>query len=245
MTDGVGTNGSLESLLVVQEHDSAIDALKHSRESMKERSELTALMSEGARLHAGLGELRDGRDAVLSEERRLDDEARSLSEKAKEMETRLYSGTISSPRELQAIQADVEQLKRHRTSLEDREIEVMEQRESLDAEVAEAEGALRRAAVEVERLQAVIAAAETEIDAQIAARVEARRGLVTALPGTLLADYERRRAVNRGVGAARLAGNTCQACRLSIPASEVDRIRHSTADTLAYCDNCGAILVAS
>ena len=43
---------------------------------------------------------------------------------------------------------------------------------------------------------------------------------------------------------ARLVGNTCQGCRLTIPATEVDRIRKAGPDgDVAHCDNCGAILV--
>jgi hypothetical protein len=45
------------------------------------------------------------------------------------------------------------------------------------------------------------------------------------------------------VGAARLVGTTCQGCHLTIPATEVDRIRKAPKGTVEYCDNCGAILV--
>jgi predicted nucleic acid-binding Zn-ribbon protein len=48
---------------------------------------------------------------------------------------------------------------------------------------------------------------------------------------------------SKGQGAARLVGNTCQSCHLTIPATEVDRIRHAPDGIVAYCDNCGAILI--
>jgi predicted nucleic acid-binding Zn-ribbon protein len=60
---------------------------------------------------------------------------------------------------------------------------------------------------------------------------------------SLLADYERRRGHNRGAGAARLIGDTCQACHLSIPSTEVENIRRAPEGSISYCDNCGAILV--
>ena len=54
---------------------------------------------------------------MAREEQKLDDEARSLGEKATAVETKMYSGEISSPTELQAMQADVDQLRKHqRTS---------------------------------------------------------------------------------------------------------------------------------
>jgi predicted nucleic acid-binding Zn-ribbon protein len=63
------------------------------------------------------------------------------------------------------------------------------------------------------------------------------------VPEALLADYQRRRAQNRGAGAARLVGTTCGACHLSIPSTEAERIRRAGGAEVAYCDNCGAILV--
>ena len=51
------------------------------------------------------------------------------------------------------------------------------------------------------------------------------------------------RAKANGVGAARLVGNTCQGCHLTIPATEVDRIRKAADGPIVFCDNCGTILV--
>lgn len=243
MSDPEHPSSELEVLLRVQGHDTALDVLHHRREAIPARAALADRLAEGARLYSALGDLRSRRDAVLAEEKRFDDEARSLTAKAVEVEGHLYSGSIASPRELQALQADLEQIKRLRSSLEDRELEVMEQRESLDAEVVGAEKAVLEAAGDVERLQTEIAAAEAVIDAEIATEAEERARLAATLSDPLTDDYETRRARNRGVGAARLIGNTCQGCRLSIPATEVDRIRRASGDGRAYCDNCGAILV--
>ena len=42
---------------------------------------------------------------------------------------------------------------------------------------------------------------------------------------------------------ARLTGGRCDGCHLSLPAVELDRIRHEAAGTLEYCEQCGRILV--
>lgn len=233
----------LDALLLVQERDTALDRLRHRREALPARSELAAREVDVAQGRAKVDELRTARDAVLHDERRLDDEAGSLEARAKEVEGRLYSGSVSSPRELQAMQADVDMLKRHRSDIEDRELEVMERREQLDQELTVAETGLADVTEEVARLRGVIADAEREIDAEIAVESEARTAHAKDVPERLLADYERRRAKNRGAGAARLIGDTCQACHLSIPATEVERIRRAPEGSVAYCDNCGAILV--
>jgi len=233
----------LEALLLVQEHDTARDRLRHRRATLPERAALETQTANLRGLDAQAREIRGRRDVVLADEKRLDDEARSLGARADDGDTKLYSGTVSSPRELQAMQADVEMLRRQRSDLEDQELEVMEARELLDAQIEalEADNAVARA--ETERLQGVIAAAEAEIDEELAKEDTARAQQAASVPESLLADYERRRAQNKGAGAARLVGTSCTACHLSIPSTEAERIRRDAGAVVAYCDNCGAILV--
>lgn len=220
-----------------------LDRLRHRREALPERAALDARSSEATELDARLAEATARRDDVAREEQRFDDESRSLEGKAVEVERRMYSGEVSSPRELQAMQADVEQLRRHRRGIDERELELMEQREVLEVAVDELEQALVAMQADLDRLQAAIASQEAEIDGELKVAAAARADLVADVSDSLLATYERCRARARGIGAARIVGDTCQGCHLSIPATEVDRIRHQPPDTLAHCDNCGCILL--
>jgi predicted nucleic acid-binding Zn-ribbon protein len=158
-------------------------------------------------------------------------------------EQRLYSGEVSSPKELQALQADVGQLRRHQREVEDRQLSAMEQREPVDATL----GALDvdRAALESETaaLERDLASREQELDEAAAMERAARDEIAASIDAGLVSEFERRRERGNGVGAARLSGMTCQGCHLSIPATEVDRIRKQGDGPLAFCDNCGCILV--
>jgi predicted nucleic acid-binding Zn-ribbon protein len=233
----------LEALLLVQEHDTARDRLRHRRAALPERAELEAYSAQLRAREAEAQEVRGRRDVVLADEKRLDDEARSIGSRADEVNTRLYSGSTNSPKELQAMQADIDMLKRHRSDLEDQELEVMEARETLDAELATVDAESARLTAEIERVRAIIAAAEAEIDAELAVEDAAWTAAAAAVPETLVADYQRRRAQNKGAGAARLVGTSCTACHLSIPSTEAEQVRRAAGAQIAYCDNCGAILV--
>jgi predicted nucleic acid-binding Zn-ribbon protein len=217
--------------------------LRHRRATLPERAELQARRAAYEELERRRAEVTERRDAELREERRLDDEVKSLEARAKVEDSRMYSGTVSSPRELQAMQADIEQLRRQAREREDEELEVMERREALDSEVAEVEAARAALISEMEALVGSIGKQEAEIDAELAAEEEARAALIPGIPEATLRLYEQVRAANRGVGVARLVGMNCQACHLALPATEVDRIRHLPPDTLARCEHCGAILV--
>jgi predicted nucleic acid-binding Zn-ribbon protein len=233
----------LEALLLVQEHDTARDRLHHRRVALPERAALQQRSADLRALDAQYREVGGQRDVVLADEKRLDDEARSLGARAEEGNTKLYSGTVNSPRELQAMQADIDMLKRQRSDLEDQELEVMEARELLDAQITALEADLAVVRADIERLQGVIAAAEAEIDEELAKEDTARAQQASAVPDSLVADYERRRTQNKGAGAARLVGTSCTACHLSIPSTEAENIRKAAGASVAYCDNCGAILV--
>lgn len=234
---------SFDDLLTLQTHDSAIDRLRHRRATLTERAELEQRRAAHAELERQRVEITERRDAELREEKRLDDEVRSLEAKAKAEDTRMYSGTVSSPRELQAMQADIDQLRRQAAEREDEELEVMVRREALDTQVAEVEAAQAALLAEVATLSAALEAQEREIDAELAVEEAARAALAPNIPESTLRLYEQIRTNNRGVGAARLVGMNCQACHLGLPATEVDRIRHLPADQLAQCEHCGAILV--
>jgi len=233
----------LAALLIVQQHDTVADRLRHRRATLAERAELARRENERSLVDSELADARARRAEVVAREKRLEDEATSVEAKAKDVERTLYGGTVSNVKELQAMQADVEHLRNRRNDLEEQELVVMEEREALDREVAELEA--RLAAVDDARavLQAAIAEHELNIDTELATEQSARAEAAATLPDALLAMYESIRTKNKGAGAARLVGDTCQSCRLALPATEVDRIRRLPEGELARCDNCGALLV--
>ena len=66
----------LEALLVVQEHDLALDRLRHQHATLPERAELEARTRELAARTSERADVQARRDVVHAEERKLDDEAR-------------------------------------------------------------------------------------------------------------------------------------------------------------------------
>ena len=119
----------------------------------------------------------------------------------------------------------------------------MEQREPLDARLAELAAGLASAEAAVSVARDALGAAEAAVDAEIVAETAARAEVDAGISAELLSTYERCRAKGNGVGAARLVGGTCQGCHLSVPSTEVDAIRHAAPDQVSHCDNCGCILV--
>ena len=199
---------------------------------------IAALESEAREIRGPLGEL-------ARTEERLEDEAQSLSDQAVAADKRLYSGEVTSPKELQALQADVDQLRRHQRAVEEQAIEIMEQREPLEAQLTAIASRHEQRSAELAAARAALANIGTRHRRRGgggAATPRRRRRVRSTRPRSTL--YERcRAAAASGIGAARLVGHTCQGCHLTIPATEVDRIGKAPPGTVAHCDNCGAILI--
>ncbi|SRR5581483_3425325 len=234
---------ALEDLLVVQEHDSAADRLRHKKETLPDQARLAEVQSALAKVDASMVDVTGRRDEVARRQQRHEDELSSIETKIGEVEKRLYSGAVSAPRELQAMEADVASLRRHRSDIEDHVLETMQEREPLDAELSQFEQDRSGLEAEAEQLRQAIAEQTKEIDAELATEVEARTAAAASIPEGLLSQYERLRASQGGVGAARLVNGRCSGCHLTLPATELDRIRHQQADTVILCDQCGRILV--
>ena len=230
-------------MLAVQEHDLAVDRLVHRRETLPERAELAAVEDEAAAVDAKLGDAAGRRDELERRQTRLEEEVAAVERRITEVDRRLYSGEVSASRELQAMAAEIEALKRRRSDIEDQALSVMEEREPVDAEVSELEAQRLALDERAEGVQAAIARTEAVIDAELAVERETRSELAAALPPDLATQYDRLRARLGGIGAARLVSGSCTGCHLTLSAIELDRIRRAPADTVQHCEQCGRILV--
>lgn len=168
--------------------------------------------------------------------------ASSQRHKLQQAESSLYGGTVRNPKELQDLQADVASLKRHLASLEESELKWMEQLESAETRVREAEaqlkGVLGRVGVEHGRLEeqrAELVRTRDNLQAE-------RNAAVNAVAPPFLKTYESLRRSRRGIAVAEIGDNACGACGTVLTAALQQSARHST--DLLFCPSCGRILYA-
>jgi hypothetical protein len=140
---------------------------------------------------------------------------------------------------------DVEGLRRRASELEDRVLGLMEEREPLDKQLAGYDAHLAEFSERAGELSLALQAAEADVDASLSLLQGQRQEAAQGISPELLATYERLRQHQGGVAVARLTGGRCDGCHLTLPAMELDRIRHEAARSLEHCDQCGRILVIS
>jgi len=234
---------ALDSLLALQDLDTAVDQIRHRREHLPARAELAAARAERTVLAARRAEQAAARDEVAGRQAALEAELTATEQRARAVSARLYGGSVSASRDLQALAAELDALRARASGLEDEVLAALEEREPLDAAVDALDTEDAVLAEREAALAAAAAGAEAELDAELEALGGQRQAAAASVPPDLLATYERLRARLGGIGAARLEGTRCGGCHLELPATEIDRIRHLPEDALVTCDHCGRILV--
>jgi predicted nucleic acid-binding Zn-ribbon protein len=234
---------AFDDLLVVQELDTTTDQLRHRLATLPERTALAAAVDARDALTARLEDAEGRRAAVRREQKRIEDEVSSVEDKATHVNGQLYGGTITAPKELEALQHELDGLHARQRDLEDHVIEQMELAEPIDEELTSLAEELETAEQRVTVATAELDAAAAETNAELEAVLARRADTVTAVPADLLERYEGIRTRADGVGAARLVGNRCDGCHLAIPSAEAEEIRRAPADEIVMCPECLRILV--
>jgi predicted nucleic acid-binding Zn-ribbon protein len=199
--------------------------------------------TRGAALDRSLTDVGATRAAVVRRQRALEDELALVENKLAEAQAKLYGGTVSLIRELQALQSEVEALKRRKSSLEDDVLETMTEREPLDDEVGGLESQRAELDERAGGLRGTLAEAQSAIDHELAGELDARAAAVDGIPAEVMMSYERLRTRLDGVGIARLVNGRCDGCHLSLSVTELTNATRLPADALLHCEQCGRILV--
>jgi predicted nucleic acid-binding Zn-ribbon protein len=232
-----------DTLIEVQLHDTTLDQLRHRIESLPERSELREAERRRAALRAVVADLKTQVDDLADRQRSLEDQIAASAKRRHEIEQRMRSGEVSASRDLLAMDQEVHHLSARQAQFEEDEIALLEEEEPFDSLLVEHEASGVALDADMARLKAAIAEAEGEISASIISEEALRAESAARLPEELAARYEVLRARLGGVGAARLVGDRCDGCHLTLSSVEVERIRHLPPEEFATCAQCDRILV--
>ena len=229
-------------LLTVQELDTQADQARHRLESLESKAELATLLGRESELTGRRIEADTAISDLKREVTKVEDDVQSVRARAERDNKRLLSGGMT-PKELQALQSEVEVLAKRQSDLEEIELDAMQRLE--DAESV-ADGVVAEAAIIAAALADVRARVESEsgaIEAELAGIVRDRMNATFNLDEALLALYEKLRASNGDSGAAALTRGTCQGCHMSLNPSDLAAIEAKTADEIVRCEECDRILV--
>ena len=230
-------------LLDLQEADTHLDQIAHRRANLTEVGRLRECESALQRLRtliiAGETEVSDREREV----RKMENDVEQVRMRADKDQALLDSGSISNPKQLEDLAHEVASLARRQATLEDEELELMEQLENARASLAALQGDRARVDVELAAAADALAEVQRDLDSEHADAQKHREHVAGQIPADLLRAYEKSRADNGGVGAALLQHGRCGGCRLSINPQEMARIKAAPSNEVLRCEECRRILV--
>jgi uncharacterized protein len=232
-----------DTLIEVQAHDTTLDQLRHRMANLPERFELREVEKGQGALDAEAAGVKAQVDDLAGRQRLLEEQIAAAAKRRHQIEQRMQSGEVSASRDLQAMDQEVHHLSARQAQFEEDEIALLEEEDPLDTLLVEQQATAAALAADVVRLNEVIANLESEIRVAVAAEEALRAESASRLPEELAARYEGLRARLGGVGAARLVGDRCDGCHLTLSSVEVERIRHLSPEEFATCTQCDRILV--
>jgi uncharacterized protein len=222
-------------------HLSEIDlALDSGRARM---AEIAAALKEPAELAAARGALAAAEAELehwrsVQQGRELDQQR--IAEKLARAEKRLYSGEIRSSREVQDAERDVQQLRHQRGQAEDALLEALVAVDGLVEECAAQTAGLAELTASWEVKQARLLAEQSRLKERLLVEQARQAAVRRSVPPDLLALYDNLRPRRGGRAVAELEGDTCSACRVAVPPTQLEAARYG--EDLVYCGNCGRLL---
>jgi predicted nucleic acid-binding Zn-ribbon protein len=157
-----------------------------------------------------------------------------------DVESKLYSGRVASPRELDDLQKRGADLRRQIGSGEERLLAVMEELEQASQAATEAQETLKQIVAERRVLETELLAERKALAASSRAAQTERDQLRADLDAASLRLYDRLRLTRDGQAVAEVRQRTCQGCRVTLTAALEQRLRHG--EQLVTCQSCGRIL---
>ncbi len=230
-------------LLDVQALDVRLSQLAHKRRTLPQHAEIEALNSDLTQLRDLLVAAQTEESDCGREQTKAEQDVDLVRQRAARDQQRLDSGAITSPKDLESLQHEIVSLAKRQGDLEDIVLEIMERRESAQERVAELTERVSSVQAKLEDATARRDAAQQEIDEEVATVTKEREVVSASVPADLLSLYEKLRAQQGGIGAARLYQRRCEGCRLELNITELNDVRAAAPDTVVRCENCRRILV--
>jgi uncharacterized protein len=230
-------------LLELADLDAELGRLDHRRRNLPEHAELASLERRDGELRDEITALEAREGDLRREQMKADADVEQVRSRIGRDRTRLDAGQVSSPRELENLQSEIESLLRRQSDLEDVELDVMERLDAAQARLKEAGAERASVGAELEAVTSRRDAALAELAGMSGQAADKRAAAAAQEPADLLELYERLRTQHGGVGAAALRRGQCLGCHLTLNTADLTVIRAAAPDDVVQCEECRRILV--
>ncbi|MDA0988696.1 MAG: C4-type zinc ribbon domain-containing protein [Chloroflexi bacterium] len=166
----------------------------------------------------------------------------SYQDKGKQLETKLYGGTVRNPRELRDMQVELNLLQEHQKQQEESLLLSLEGVEDTERRLGNLQSALEEIQTARQKQQEQLLGEKTNLEKDSGVLNEKRQGLSSLVSPEHLRLYDSLRSIRQGQAVAKVDRGMCQGCRISLPTKIVQSAR--TSEKPVQCPSCSRILYA-
>ena len=225
----------IEKLLVLQDRDRTIRTLKQELKvaPLERRDSEEKLAATNAQLDAAK---QKGKEIEV-ERKKLENEAQAKRDSIAKFQLQKFQTRKNE--EFQALNNEITRYEGDIRTIEDRELEFMDDAEKMNAAVTGAEQQAKAVKGQVERQLADIAAKIDAVSAQLKDLETERANLAVGLDEDLLDTFTRLFA-NKGEAVVPLEHETCMGCHMKVTTQTVVKVKGQR--EIVHCEQCGRIL---
>lgn len=226
----------VEKLLTLQERDQRIRAFQTELNAIPEERRLKEkqIADSAARLEAAKTRMK----AIEVERKKLEVDAQARRDAIARYRQQQFQTRKNE--EFAALGHEIEAAEKAIVSIEDRELELMEEAERLRPAVAEAERQHTEEKAKLESQIAELGKKAENIQARVAELIAGRPALTEGIDEDLLDQYTRLFKSKHGNALVELEHEVCTGCHMKVTTQVALGVRADR--TLVHCPNCGRIL---
>lgn len=228
------------ALFRLQQIDSQLDTAQRRINEINQLIENDELVLAARQAHTSSQEqlaVAQGRLRV-AEDKRTDTRI-----KREQSEASLYSGTIRNPKELQDLQKEIASLNNRISTLEEEQLEIMLEVDSLQEQFDDTRKALEVATGQAVSRNSLLSGERATLEKTCLRLNTEKEAAASAIPEVHRATYARLRETKLGLAVSSIEDNACSACGTQVRPAETQIIR--AAPDMRFCKFCGRILYAS
>jgi predicted nucleic acid-binding Zn-ribbon protein len=231
-----------ERLLALQQIDSDLIKLGHQLKNSPHRQSLENLNRKEQESKNLLIAAETEESDIKHELDRSEVDVEQVAMRIERDEKRLASGT-GTPKELEQLQHELGSLAKRRAELEDVELAIMVRIEEVRKVIVALKENILEIDIEIAKVKSDLEKENSEISTSESANLKSRQELSAQISPELISLYEKIRETQDGVGAARLAGDSCDGCHLKLNAAELEKIKSLPEDEVVRCEECRRVLI--
>jgi uncharacterized protein len=226
----------VEKLLVLQDCDRKTRTFQNElKMAPAERAEVEQRI---ARTRSHLDELKQQSRSVEVERKKLEMDAQARRDSISKFKTQQFQTRRNE--EFQALGNEIKRFEAEIQSIEDHELDLMEQAEKLKASIDEGEKDFAKAKAQLDQQLRDLEEKTRAIQEQIERLQTERKDLASQIDEDLLDTYQRLMSSKGDLAVVPLEHEVCMGCHMKVTTQSAVRVQ--AANEIIHCEQCGRIL---